>query len=177
MLSLSTDAGGVVRFETTRAASVLTLGAQKSAPLKDGDSWRCEYRNYFLLDGFAEKFYLGSIVKKFNAYDAESWEGSHEPDSQSGPLDRAWALLLKAFDADLLVTASGCVRNDEVLPSEAELLAALARSSALGEALVIPPATSVRMLFVTDIVISRPPRVNGGGGGGGAAGGGDPNPI
>ncbi len=173
MLSLSTDAEGVVRFETTRAARVVSLGAHRvmNGPRGGGDT-KVTSINSFTIDGVADKFLLG-VIRGFRDDDnVESWsftEGasfsSKGQFNNESALTRAWALINKAFDDDLLVTVRGWVRNDAAPPSEATVRAALARAAA-GEAVTIPAGAALRSLFVTDVVVTKaaPP-------GGGTAGG------
>ena len=168
MLSLSTDAGGVVRFETTRAARVVSLGAHRV----NGPRGGATSINSFTIDDVADKFLLG-VIRGFRDDDnVESWsltEGasfsSQGQFNNEGALTRAWALINKAFDDDHLITVRGWVRNDAAPPSEATVRAALARAAA-GEAVTIPAAAALRSLFVTDVVVTKaaPP------GGGAAAG-------
>lgn len=169
MLSLSTDARGVVRFETTRAVRVVSLGAHR---VLDGPRGVYESvvtsTNSFTVDGVADPLILGVISGLGET--EESWSTTEgEKFKNEGALFRSWALINKAFDDDLLITVRGWVRNDAAPPSEATVRAALARAAA-GEAVTIPAGAAQRSLFVTDVVVTKAAPA-GGGAAAGAAGG------
>lgn len=195
------------RFSVTLPSAVVHAGACKAliAHPRSGCNPDLRTVNYFRLAGVDDKFILYSALNSpasaphsFGGNDPLQWDSFIQSSTSNysfvfGPAgyDRAWALVLKAFDDEsVLLTCSGVVTSLSVTPEDVR--AAMNRA-ALGESVTIPAATTSRFLLVDDICLSKsgPRQVGGasagkavagsvvaaGGGSAAAAGGGSTYPA
>ena len=183
MLKLTTSAskpegagGKVTTFDTfcTSPTQVTSLSADcLPSPPYAACVGSAEGRQTFSLAGIDDTLALGSIISLHYAGGAapqpvSGWVYSNLPPVVGSvpncqyshlfeaaiPSDRMWALVKQAFDQDLLLAASGWV----------QVLASVAPTGAGA-----PAPSAKRILHVTSVTLTRPPRAAGGGGAGGSS--------